>query len=100
MCSLDSSVIKNVDIEADVLAMIPPLIQYSSQFWADHLVQTRSGEPSDHKLKEGVKFVMYEKLLFWIETMSLLGKTYEVLSILKMALSWKVRFRLISLQHI
>jgi len=92
MCSLDSSVIKNVDIEADVIATIPPLIQYSSQFWVDHLVHTRSDEPSDQKLKEGVKFVMYEKLLFWIETMSLLGKAYDVHSILRRALAWKVRF--------
>jgi len=100
MCSLDSSVIKNVDIEADVIATIPPLILYSSQFWVDHLVHTRSDEPSDQKLKEGVKFVMYEKLLFWIETMSLLGKVYDIHSILRRALAWKVCFQLISLQHI
>ena len=100
MCSLDSSVIKNADIQPDVKSAIPPLILYSSQFWADHLVHTRSDEPSDHKMKEGVKFMMYEKLLFWIETMSLLGKVYEVSSILRRALSWKVCFQLISLQHI
>jgi len=100
MCSLDSSVIKNTDIQPDVKSAIPPLILYSSQFWADHLVHTRSDEPSDQKPKDGVKFMMHEKLLFWIETMSLLGKVYEVSSILRRALSWKVRFQLISLQHI
>jgi len=51
-------------------------------------------------LKEGVKFVIYKKLLFWMETMSLLEKVYDMSSILKRALSWKVRFQLISLQHI
>ena len=100
MCSLDSSVIKNTDIQPDVKSAIPPLILYSSQFWVDHLVHTRSDEPSDKKLKDGVKFMMHEKLLFWIETMSLLGKVYEVSSILRRALSWKVCFQLISPQHI
>jgi len=33
---------------------------------------------------------MDEKLLFWIEAMSLLGKAYEVALILRRALSWKV----------
>jgi len=100
MCSLDSSVMKNVDIQPDVKSMIPPIVLYSSQFWEDHLVHTHSDEPSDQKLKAGIKFVMYEKLLFWIETMSLLGKAPEVASILKMVLSWKVCFQVICLQHI
>jgi len=98
MCSLDSSVIKNVDIQPNVISMIPPFVLYSSQFWADHLVL--SDKLSDQKLKEGVKFVMYEKLLFWIETMSLLGKAYEVSSVLKRALSWKVCLQVISLKHV
>jgi len=91
MCNLDSSIIKNVDIQADLRSIIPSLVLYSSQFWADHLVHTRSDEPSDKKLKEVIKFVMDEKLLFWIETMSLLGKAYEVALILKKILAWKVR---------
>jgi len=100
MCSLDSLVIKNTDIQPYIKSAIPPLILYSSQFWADHLVHTRSDEPSDQKLKKGVKFVMYKKLLFWIKTMSLLGKVYDVHLILRRALAWKVCFQLISLQHI
>ena len=98
MCGLDSSIINNVDVPPNVKSTIPPFILYSSQFWADHLVL--SDELSDQKLKEGVKFVMHEKLLFWIETMSLFGKAYEVSSILKRALSWKVCFQLISPQHV
>jgi len=91
---------KNVNILSTVKSTIPPLVLYSSQFWADYLVHTPSDGPSDHKLKEGVKLVIYEKLLFWIETMSLLGKAYEVSSILKRALSWKVCFQVISQQFI
>jgi len=37
---------------------------------------------------EAVKFVMYKKLLFWIEAMSILGKAHEVSAILKRALEW------------
>jgi len=100
MCSLDSSVISNVDIQANVRSAILPLVSYSSLFWADHLVHTPSDELSDQKLKEGVKFVMHEKLLFWVETMSLLGRADEIASILKRALSWKVCFQVTPLQHI
>jgi len=96
MCSLDSSIIKNVDIQATVKSTVPPLILYSSQFWVDHLVYTLF----DKKLMEVVKFVVYEKLLFWIEMMSLLGKAYEVSLILKRALVWKVCPQVVSLQHI
>ena len=92
MCNLDSSIVKNIDIQATVRSTAP-LISYSSQFWADHLAHI----PSDEKLMEVVKFVMYEKLLFWIEMMSLLGKAYEVALVLKRALAWKVCLKVVSL---
>jgi len=84
MCKLESSNIKNVDIPATVKSAISPLISYSCTFWADHLVHI----PGEETSIEVVKFVMYEKLLFWIEVMSILGKTYEVSRILKRALEW------------
>jgi len=37
---------------------------------------------------EAVKFVLYKKLLFWIEVMSILGKTHEVSAILRRASEW------------
>jgi len=88
MCNLDSSIIKNVDIQPTVKSTIPSLTLYSSRFWVDHLIQT----PSDDKLTEGVKFVMYDKLLFWLEVMSLSGNVHEAYLILKKVLSRKVRF--------
>ena len=86
MCSLESSIVKNMDIQVAAKTTIPPLVSYSCQFWADHLVHT----PSDETLMEAVKFMMYEKLLFWMEAMSLLSKTYEGSLILRRALAWKV----------
>ena len=93
MCNLESSIIKNVDVQSTVKSVIPPLISYSSFFWADHVIQTLS----DEKMMEAVKFVMYEKLLFWLEVMSLTGNVYEAHLILKKALSWKVCLQLVSL---
>jgi len=84
MCNLESSNIKNVDILDTIKSAISPLLSYSSMFWADHLVHI----PCEETSMEVVKFVMYEKLLFWIEVMSLLGKTHEVYLILKRALEW------------
>ena len=84
MSDLKSSSVKNVDIPAANKSFLSPFVSYSSLFWADHLVQTQCKEI----LVEAVEFVMYEKLLFWIEVMSLLGKAHEVSAILKKALEW------------
>jgi len=84
ICNLESSSTKNADIPAADKSALSPLISYSSQFWADHLVQTQP----DEILMKAVEFVMYEKLLFWIEVMSILGKAHEVSAILKRALEW------------
>jgi len=86
MCSLESSIVKNADFQATTKSTVPLLVSYSCQYWADHLVNT----PSDETLMKAVKFVMYEKLLFWLEAMSLLGKTYEASLILRRVLASKV----------
>jgi len=93
MCHLESSVTKSIDIQPTVKSVISPLISYSSLFWVDHLIQTSS----DEKMMEAVRFVMYEKLLFWLEVMSLTSNVYEAYLILKKALSWKVCVQVISL---
>jgi len=93
MGNFESSTTKNVDIQPTVRSIISPLISYSSLFWVDHLIQT----PSDEKMMEAVRFVIYEKLLFWLEVMSLTGNVYEAYLILKKALSWTVCVQVISL---
>ena len=84
MCGLGSSCIRNVDIPLTVKSTIPFQVSYSCQFWADHLVHT----PSEDQFMEAVKFVMYEKLLFWMEVMSVLGKAHEIFGILTQVLAW------------
>ena len=83
MCDLKSSSIMNVDIPTGVESAISPLLSYSCRFWMDHVVHTEC-----ERLMEAVRFVMYEKLLFWMEVMSLLGKAYEVCGALEKALVW------------
>jgi len=86
MRDLTSSNIKNVDILTANKPAVSHLISYSCQFWADHLFRTH--EETLTKAVEAVEFVMYEKLLFWIEVMSILGKAHEVSAILERALEW------------
>jgi len=93
MGNLESSVTKNVDIQPTVKSVISPLISYLSLFWVDHVIQTQS----DEKMMEAVRFVIYEKLLFWLEVMSLTGNVYEAYLILKKALSWTVCLQVIFL---
>jgi len=94
MGNLDSSSIKNVDI--DVKSTVSPLISYSCLFWIDHLIQT----PSDEKMVKAVQFVMYEKLLFWLEVISLTGNAHEAYLILRRAATSQVCLQVISLRHI
>ena len=94
MCNLKSSSIMNADIPTNVKSVISPLLSYSSRFWIDHIVHTEC-----ERLMETMKFLMYEKLLFWMEAMSLLGKAYEVSVALDKALTWpaiKVWFQFVS----
>ena len=93
MGNLESSTTKNVDIQPTVKSVISPLISYSSLFWVDHVIKTQS----DEKMMEAVRFVMHEKLLFWLEVMSLTGNVYESYLILKKALSWTVCLQVIFL---
>ena len=84
ICGLKTSDIRNRDIPATDKSAISPLLSYSCRFWADHLVCT----PCEHTLMEVVQFVMYDKLLFWMEVMSISGRAHEAVAILKRTLEW------------
>jgi len=49
---------------------------------------------------KAVQFVMYEKLLFWLEVMSLTGNVHEAYLILRRAATSQVCLQVISLRHI
>jgi len=84
ICALKTSDIRKRDIPAINKLAISPLLLYSCQFWADHLVDI----PCEKTLIEVVQFVMYDKLLFWMEVMSISGRVYEATLILKRTLAW------------
>ena len=84
ICGLKTSDIRNRDIPATDKSAISPLLSYSCRFWADHLVRT----PCEKTLMEVVQFVMYDKLLFWMEVMSISGRAHEAVAILKRTLEW------------
>ena len=84
ICGLKTSDIRNRDIQAADKSAISPLLSYSCRFWAEHLV----GSPCEKTLMEVAQFVMYEKLLFWMEVMSVSGRVYEATLILKRVLEW------------
>jgi len=84
ICGLKTLDIRNRDIPATNKSAISPLLSYSCQFWADHLVCT----PCEQMLMELVQFVMYDKLLFWMEVMSISGRAHKTVTILKRTLEW------------
>ncbi|KIO07989.1 hypothetical protein M404DRAFT_939648 [Pisolithus tinctorius Marx 270] len=73
ICGLESSYLSNAevaDLPGRISKNIPPHLSYSCQFWFQHLQKTGF----DLVLTELVKdLVGSEKLLFWLEAMSLLG---------------------------
>ena len=81
---LKTLAIRNRDIPAANKLAISPLLSYLCQFCADHLVCTLC----EQMLMEVVQFVMYDKLLFWMEVMSISGRAHETVTILKRTLEW------------
>ncbi|KIK24627.1 hypothetical protein PISMIDRAFT_678019 [Pisolithus microcarpus 441] len=73
ICGLESSYLSNaevLDLQERVTKNISPPLSYSCKFWAQHLQKT----PFDPVLVTLVKVVVgSEKLLFWLEALSLLG---------------------------
>ncbi|KAF5362457.1 hypothetical protein D9756_002737 [Leucocoprinus leucothites] len=82
ICGLETSSLKNVDvpdIETKVQTGIPPLLSYSCCFVADHLRRT----VFDEHLMDAVRVVFKEKLLYWLEAMSLLKEMNRAVPILR-----------------
>ncbi|KAF5362027.1 hypothetical protein D9756_002741 [Leucocoprinus leucothites] len=87
ICGLETSSLKNVDvldIEMKVQTGIPPLLSYSCCFVAEHLRHTAF----DEHLIDDVRVVFKEKLLYWLEVMSLLKEMNRAVPILRAILVW------------
>ncbi|KAF5362360.1 hypothetical protein D9756_002793 [Leucocoprinus leucothites] len=86
ICRLDTSSLKNADvpdIENRVKTNILPLLSYANCFVAGHLHHTAF----DEHLMDEVRTVFKEKLLYWLEVMSLLKEMNRVVPILRTILN-------------
>jgi hypothetical protein len=87
ICRLGTSSLKNADvpdIEIKVKECIPDLLSYSCYFWTEHLVLT----PFNNELMGTVKDMIFDKLLYWFEVMSLLREINRVSHSLLLVLKW------------
>ncbi len=87
MCKLESSYVWNsevADLEEKVKTFITSHLSYSCQSWANHM-QAIPFQPS---LAGQIGTLLQEKMLFWIEVLSLLKMVNMVPSMLAAAVNW------------
>ncbi|KIO04629.1 hypothetical protein M404DRAFT_26080 [Pisolithus tinctorius Marx 270] len=88
ICGLESSYLSNsevTDLEKRINQNISPHLSYSCRFWAQHLEKTAF----DLALAELMKGVLgSEKLLFWLEALSLLGVLGNATDAVKCTVTW------------
>ncbi|EJC98379.1 WD40 repeat-like protein [Fomitiporia mediterranea MF3/22] len=75
ICNIKSSYVSNdqvPDLPDRIKANIPPHLNYACLFWTEHLRDTQF---SSELLDEILEFLR-ERLLYWLEAMSLLGKVH------------------------
>ncbi|KIK14326.1 hypothetical protein PISMIDRAFT_67605, partial [Pisolithus microcarpus 441] len=88
ICGLESSYLANVEV-LDLLGRINenilPHLSYSCRFWAQHLEKS-TYEPVLGKLVKDI--IGSERMIFWLETMSLLGVVGKGVDALTSAAMW------------
>ena len=99
MCGLESSYVfdSNVsELSHKKDKNLTSTLQYASKFWAKHLFQAVPASAENDTTNDLLlcldKF-MSNKLLFWIETMNLIGAVFECSPMLKSAEDWLNRVR-------
>jgi len=88
ICKLPSSYLPNskvVDLSERVKECISSTLSYSCQFWAVHLQQTAFNSCLAGAVRE---FFNHERLLFWIEVLSLLKRVNTCASWLSLVIQW------------
>ena len=96
MCGLDSSYIFDSDVSElsdKKHRNLTSTLQYASRCWAKHLLKVVPAENDTNDLFLCLNNFMSNKLLFWIETMNLIGAVFECSPLLKDAADWLNRVR-------
>jgi hypothetical protein len=76
-----SSHFANLEVNPHCKISIPPALAYACQFWADHVIQTRS--PAVQELFDEIQSALENKFLYWLEVMSVMGKIPVALAMLR-----------------
>ncbi|KAJ2919842.1 hypothetical protein MD484_g626, partial [Candolleomyces efflorescens] len=77
-----NSALADLDYRAETLVTTP--LMYACRFWMDHLQVLEWNE----ELFEKVKVVVYDKLLFWLEVLSVIGEVYSACTVITTLRVW------------
>ncbi|KAI0263300.1 hypothetical protein BC834DRAFT_938963, partial [Gloeopeniophorella convolvens] len=91
ICELKSSYMMNLEIEdkdAVLEKHIPSYLAYACQFWADHLRGTSATEKRDTEIVNLLRNFLHIHILYWLEVLSLLGKSNVASRSLLAAAEW------------
>ncbi|KAI9446895.1 WD40 repeat-like protein [Lactarius psammicola] len=81
ICGLESSRLRNNEIP-NLKQRIPQELQYSAVYWLDHLLRS-SGSNDDEKLNDAYEFLYNERLLYWLEVLSVVSEINAAAQILR-----------------
>ncbi|KAF9459713.1 WD40-repeat-containing domain protein [Collybia nuda] len=87
ICNLETSHLRNKDIfdlDDQIRQNIPDHLSYSCRFWAEHLRASRF----DTELLQEVQEFLNERLLYWLEVLSLTKELNVVVSALSSIIRW------------
>jgi len=91
MCNHPSSYIFDSDVPGlttSIERAFSPTLRYVSRRWARHILRAVPAKNETDDLLCGLKEFLWNKLLFWIEAMNLMGLKFECSSLLNDAESW------------
>lgn len=75
ICGLETSYLSNENVpnlSSRIESSVPVHLAYSCRFWADHL-QNTSEMDGTAELRSNIEEFLYDKLLYWLEVLSLLN---------------------------
>ncbi|KIK12218.1 hypothetical protein PISMIDRAFT_121242, partial [Pisolithus microcarpus 441] len=88
ICGLESSYFKNVQVtglEEKINSHIQPSLSYSCCYWADHLRNTKFDSALGRLVNN---LVGSERILFWLEALSLLGGLQHATRAFSITITW------------
>ena len=97
ICNLPSSYIFDCEVpglNVSIDKALTPTLRYVSRHWARHLLRAVPPKNDTDDLFCGLKDFLSNRLLFWIESMNLIGGKFECSSLLKDAESWLEKVRM------